>query len=147
MFKGNHQKIYFNNRLLATLTQAEATVSLDYEEVELCGQYGTEYEYTGYTIEGTITVKKVDSEVLGIMGEAVQDGTVPEVTITGVNLAVPGTGKTEVVTITNARITEFKLLNSEAKTVAETEIPFNASRYKIVQKVDPDQNREKYTTE
>ena len=130
MFKGNDQKVYFNNKLLATLTNAEATVSLDYEDISLCGQYGKEYEYTGYSIEGTLTVKKIDSSVLALMGEAVQDGDVPEVVITGVRLAKPG-NKVESVTIQNAKITEFKLLQAEAGATTDTEIPFNASKYKL----------------
>lgn len=129
MLKGNDQKVYFNGELLATLTKAEAKISLDYEEIELCGQYGTEYEYTGYSIEGTITRKKTDSRVLALYCEAVSNGEIPELVITGVNLS--NNGKNESVTIQNAKITEIALLNAEAKTVVEEEIPFNASKFKV----------------
>lgn len=128
MFKGNDQKVYFDGELLATLTKAEAKVSLSYEEIELCGRYDTQYEYVGYTIEGTITRKKVDSRVLSKLHNTVADGTVPQVTITGVNLHTKD-NKVESVTIPDAVITELALLNAEAKTVAEEEIPFNASTF------------------
>ena len=129
MFKGNDQKIYFDGELLATLTQADATISLDYEDIEICGQYGTEHEYTGYSIEGTITRKKVDSAVLKKVHEGIVNGNMPTFVITGVNMNV--NGKNESVTIQNAQITEIKLLNAEAKTISEEEIPFNASKFKI----------------
>lgn len=129
MFKGNDQKIYFDGELLATLTQADATISLNYEDIELCGQYGTEHEYTGYNIEGTITRKKVDSSVLKKVHEAIVNGNMPEFVITGVNMSIDG--KNESVTIQNAQITEIKLLNAEAKTVSDEEIPFNASKFKV----------------
>jgi len=129
MLKGNDQKIYFDGELLSTLTQADATISLNYEEIETCGNYGTEYEYTGYSIEGTITRKKTDSRVLAKVHEAITKGNMPEFVITGVNMTVDG--KNESVTIQNAKITEIKLLNAEAKTVVEEEIPFNASKFKI----------------
>lgn len=129
MLKGNDQKIYFDGEALATLTQADATISLDYEEIELCGSYATEHVYTGYSIEGTITRKKTDSRVLAKVHEAIKNGNMPEFVITGVNMSVDG--KNESVTIQNAKITEVKLLNSEAKTVVEEEIPFNASKFKI----------------
>lgn len=129
MFKGNDQKIYFDGELLATLTQADATISLDYEDIEICGQYGTEHEYTGYSIEGTITRKKVDSAVLKKVHEGIVNGNMPTFVITGVNMNV--NGKNESVTIQNAQITEIKLLNAEAKTVSDEEIPFNASKFKI----------------
>jgi len=129
MFKGNDQKIYFDGELLATLTQADATISLDYEDIEICGQYGTEHEYTGYSIEGTITRKKVDSAVLKKVHEGIVNGKMPTFVITGVNMDV--NGKNESVTIQNAQLTEIKLLNAEAKTVSDEEIPFNASKFKI----------------
>ena len=129
MLKGNDQKIYFDGELLSTLTKAEAKVSLDYEEVELCGQYGTEHVYTGYSIEGTITRKKTDSRVLAKVHEAIVKGNMPEFVITGVNMSVDG--KNESVTIQNAQITEIALLNAEPKTVVEEEIPFNASKFKV----------------
>jgi hypothetical protein len=129
MFKGNDQKIYFDGELLATLTQADATISLDYEDIEICGQYGTEHEYTGYSIEGTITRKKVDSAVLKKVHEGIVNGNMPSFVITGVNMNV--NGKNESVTIQNAQITEIKLLNAEAKSISEEEIPFNASKFKV----------------
>jgi hypothetical protein len=129
MFKGNDQKIYFDGELLATLTQADATINLDYEDIEICGQYGTEHEYTGFSIEGTITRKKVDSAVLRKVHEGIVNGNMPTFVITGVNMNV--NGKNESVTIQNAQLTSIKLLNAEAKTVSDEEIPFNASKFKI----------------
>lgn len=130
MLKGNDQKIYFDGELLATLTQAEAKISLDYEDIEVCGSYATEHEYVGYSIEGTITRKKTDSRVLAKVHLAIQNGNMPEFVITGVNLSAAN-GRNESVTIQNAQITEVALLNAEAKTVIEEEIPFNASKYKV----------------
>lgn len=129
MFKGNDQKVYFDGEVLATLTKAEAKLTLDYEDIELCGQYATEHEYIGYSIEGTITRRKTDSSVLAKYHEAVSTGQIPELVITGVNLSA--NGKNESVTIQNAQITELALLNAEAKTVTEEEIPFNASKFKV----------------
>ena len=44
-------------------------------------------------------------------------------------------GQTERVNIYDVRITEVSLLNSEAKKVAEEEIPFNAVRWELADKV------------
>jgi len=129
MLKGNDQKVYFNGEELATLSKAEAKLKLDYEDIELCGQYATEHEYVGYSIEGTLTYKKVDSKVLALYHEAVTKGEVPGLTITGVNMAVDG--KIESVTITDAKVTEISLINAEAKKVIEEEVPFNASSFKV----------------
>lgn len=56
-------------------------------------------------------------------------GQIPDLIITGVNMAVDG--KIESVTITDAKVTELALLNAEAKKVIEEETPFNASTFKV----------------
>ena len=129
MLKGNDQKVYLNGEVLATLSKAEAKLKIDFEDVELCGQYSTEHEYVGYSIEGTITFKKVDSKVLSLYHKAVTSGRIPDLVITGVNMTVDG--KTESVTISDAKVTELALINAEAKKVIEEEVPFNASKFKV----------------
>lgn len=129
MLKGNDQKIYFNGDLLATLTKAEAKLTMGYEEINLCGQYAKEYELTEYSIEGTITRKKTDSRVLKLYCDALVKGDAPELVITGVNMST--NGQNESVTIQNAKITEIALLNAEAGSVIEEEIPFNASKFTV----------------
>lgn len=133
MFKGNNQKVWFDNELLATLTKAEAKMAIDYEDVETCGSYETEYEYIGYKITGTLARKKVNSNVLSKVYKAMKKGKMPEFKITGANMQV--NGQTERVNLYGVRITELQLLNAEAKKVAEEEIPFNAVRWKLADKV------------
>ena len=133
MFKGNNQKVWFDNELLATLTKAEAKMAIDYEEIETCGSYETEYEYNGYKISGTLTYNKVNSNVLAKVFEAIKSGDMPRFKITGANMQM--NGQTERVNLYDVRITEVALLNAEAKKVAEEEIPFNAARWELADKV------------
>ena len=44
-------------------------------------------------------------------------------------------GQTERVNLYDVRITEVAILNAEAKKVAEEEIPFNAVRWELADKV------------
>ncbi len=129
MFKGNDQKIYLDGEVLATLSKVEAKAKLDYEQIDLCGQYNAEFEYTGYVIEGTVTFKKTNSNTLRKYKDAVTSGRIPDLVITGVNLDIDG--KNESVTITDAKLTELSLLNAEAKKVTEEELPFNAGKFKV----------------
>lgn len=133
MFKGNNQKIWFDNELLATLTKAEAKMAIDYEEIETCGSYETEYEYTGYKITGSLTYKKTNSKVLEKVHAAIKSGDMPRFKITGANMQA--NGQTERVNIYDVRITEAALLNAEAKKITEEEIPFNAVRWELADKV------------
>jgi hypothetical protein len=133
MFKGNNQKVWFDNELLATLTKAEAKAAFDYEEIETCGSYDTEYEFTGQKVTGTLTYKKTNSNVLAKAQEALKSGDMPRFKITGANMQV--NGQTERVNLYGVRITEVAILNAEAKKVAEEEIPFNATSWELADKV------------
>ena len=133
MFKGNNQKIWFDNELLSTLTKAEAKMAIDYEEIETCGSYDTEYEYQGNKISGTLTRKKVNSNVLAKVYEAMKNGDMPRFKITGAHMQV--NGQTERVNLYGVRITEVALLNAEAKKTTDEEIPFNAVTWELADKV------------
>ena len=133
MFKGNNQKVWLDGELLATLTKAEAKLAFDFEEQTFCGSDETEYEYTGFKITGTLSRKKVNSNILAKMNDAMKQGTVPEFTITGANMQVDG--QTERVNLFGVKITELQLLNAEAKKTADEEIPFNARNWELAEKV------------
>ncbi len=132
-FLGNGQKIWFNGKLLGTLKKAEAKCTLSFEEQEYCGEYGTDYEYTGFKIDGTLTFDKVDSMVLVALKDSIKSGDMPKFTITGANMTKGG--KTERVNLTGVVVTELKLLNAEAKKVVEEEIPFNATDFDALETV------------
>lgn len=133
MFKGNNQKVWLDGELLATLTKAEAKLAFDFEEQTFCGSDETEYEYTGFKITGTLSRKKVNSNILAKMNDAMKQGTVPEFTITGANMQIDG--QTERVNLFGVKITEIQLLNAEAKKTADEEIPFNAKNYELAERV------------
>lgn len=133
MFKGNNQKIWFDGDLVATLTKAECKLALEYEDVNCCGSDETDYEYTGFKITGTLTKKKVNSNILAKMNDAMKQGTVPEFTITGANMQIDG--QTERVNLFGVKITELQLLNAEAKKTADEEIPFNARNWELAERV------------
>lgn len=133
MYKGNNQKVWFDNDLLMTLTKAEAKMSLEYEEQEMCGTFETAYEYTGFKITGTLTCKKINSNVLAKVEAAQKKGIMPEFKITGANMQVDG--QTERVNLYGVVITEVALLMAEAKKTTDEEIPFNATRWELADKV------------
>ena len=133
MFKGNNQKVWFDGDLVATLTKAEAKMAIDYEEQNFCGSDETDYEYLGYKITGTITKKKVNSNIMAKVHDAMKKGEMPEFTITGANMQVDG--QTERVNLYGVKITEIALLNAEAKKTADEEIPFNARSWELAERV------------
>lgn len=131
--KGNEQRIWFDGKLLATLTKAEAKLTLDWEERKYCGKYGTDYEYTGFKIDGTLTFDKIDSSLLKKVKAAIKNGNMPEFTVTGATATMQG--KTERVNLTGVCISELKLFNAEAGKTVEEEIPFTARDYDVLEAI------------
>ena len=132
MFKGNNGTVWFNGKILATLTKFEAKITMDYEEMNFCGEYNTHHEYTGWKGEGTMSIAKVDSDVLKLLKKAIKKGEMPEIPIIS-KVSDSDTGKTERISYSGVRITELMLAAFEAKKPVEEEIPFTFDNYKVLE--------------
>lgn len=134
MYSGNGQKIWLSGEQVDTLTKCEAKMSIDYEEIEMCGSDKTEYEYTGFKITGTLSRKKKNSNLLNkIQSYKKNYKKMPAFTITGANMQVDG--QTERVNLLKVYVTEAALINAEAKKLTDEEIPFVAVDWELVDKV------------
>ena len=132
MFKGNNGTVWFNGKILTTLTKFEAKTTLDYEEINFCGQYNTHHEYIGWKGEGTMSIVKVDSDVLKLLKKAIKKGNMPEISIVS-KVSDSDTGKTERISYSGIKVTELMLAAFEAKKPVEQEIPFTFDNYKVLE--------------
>ena len=132
MFKGNNGTVWFNGKILATLTKFEAKISMDYEEMNFCGQYNSHNEYIGWKGEGTMSVAKVNSDVLLLLKDAIKTGNMPDLPIVS-KVSDTDTGKTERVAVSGVKITEVMLAAFEAKKPTEEEIPFTFEDYEVLE--------------
>ena len=60
---GSCSEAYINGQRDALATKIEVKVTGDFEDQNFCGEYGTYPIYNGYSIEGTITDMKCDSQL------------------------------------------------------------------------------------
>ena len=132
---GNSGNLWINGKLLSQLTAVELKVTGNFEEMNFCGNNSTHSRYSGYTGEGTISMKKIDSTVLSLVGEAYQTGVMPEIKII-TKLTDNVTGKSERVAVNGITITEFILAKFEAKALVEEELPIKFSQYEILELID-----------
>lgn len=123
ILKGKDGNLWFNGQLLATLSKIEAKVKGDFEDVNFCGDGATYSVYNGWSGEGTLTVKKVDSTIWKICVDAYKSGVMPDIKLIS-SLTDKSTGKSEKTSIEGVTITEFLLAGFEAKKMVEEEFPF-----------------------
>lgn len=131
---GSNGHVWLNNQLLAQVKSIEAKITGNFEEVTFVGDYATHNVYTGWAGEGTLTLQKVDSTALSLVGDSFKKGVLPDIKIV-TELKDYVTGKAERVAISNVVISEFMLTKFEGKAIVEEEIPFKFSEYDILEKI------------
>ena len=133
---GTFGSVWVNNEKWLDVDSFEAKVALNFEDVNMSGDLGTYKKMTGWSGEGTLTVKKVYSRGASLMGEATKTGIVPDITIVG-KLDDPDAYGAERVSINNVTINEFTLLAFEQKTLATEELPFNFASFDYIDQITP----------
>lgn len=131
MLTGNSGNVWLNGQLLAQLKSVELKVTGNFEDINFCGDSSTHSKYTGWSGEGTITMYKIDSTVIKLIGQAYKTGIMPDIKII-TKLTDENTGKSERVAVSGITITEFILAKFEAKTNVEEELPLKFSKYEIL---------------
>ncbi|EKQ50264.1 MULTISPECIES: phage tail tube protein [unclassified Clostridium] len=121
---GSSGNLWFNGQLLATLSKINAKVKGNFESVDFCGDNATYSRYNGWSGEGTLVVKKIDSTIWKICADAYKSGVMPDIKLIS-SLTDAATGKSEKVSIEGVVITEFMLAGYESKKLIEEEFPFN----------------------
>jgi len=131
---GSSGNVWINGKLLSQIKNIELKVTGNFEDVNFCGDNSTYPVFTGYTGEGSITMQKIDSTVLSLIGDAYLTGIMPDIKII-TKLTDKATGKSERVAVSNVVITEFMLAKFEAKALLEEEMPLKFSNYEILEKI------------
>lgn len=129
---GNGGAAWWNGKKLTTLQSVEAKVTGDFEAINVCGDQATYEVYNGYAGEGTLTVLKIDSEILIQMAEAFCTGVMPEITVITAQTQ-KGTNKVERVAYSDVTVDEFMLAKFEKKSKTEQEIPFKFGNFQVLE--------------
>ncbi|MEK5171818.1 phage tail tube protein [Heyndrickxia sp. FSL W8-0496] len=125
---GTFGSVWVNNEKWLDVESFEAKVTIDYEDVNMAEDLATHKKMTGWTGEGTLTVKKVYSRGASLLADGVKKGQLPEINLVG-KLADPDAFGAERVAINEVTFNEFMLMQFEQKTLATEELPFNFADY------------------
>ena len=134
ILRGTGGAAWWNGKKLVTLQKAEAKVTGDFEDINVCGDPATYSIYNGYAGEGTLTVLKIDSDVVKMLSEAYNSGEMPEITVI-TSLTQTGTNKVERVAYSSIVVTEYMLANFEKKVKVEEEIPFKFGHFEVLESI------------
>ncbi len=134
LLKGSSGNVWLDTELMSNLTQISAKVKGEFSDHNFCGDPATYSSFDGWSGEGTLTFKKMDSKLWGEVAEAYLTGVMPDIKITTC-LTDMSTGKSERVSIEGIVFTEFTLAGFKAKEAIEEEFPFKFSKYRILEKI------------
>ena len=129
---GNGGTAWWNGKKLSTLQSVEAKVTGAFEDINVCGDPATYSVYNGYSGEGTLTVLKIDSDVLVEMAEAYRTGIMPDITVITAQTQ-KGTNRVERVAYSDITVNEFMLAKFEKKAKTELEIPFKFGNFEVLE--------------
>ncbi|QMV43742.1 phage tail tube protein [Cohnella cholangitidis] len=125
---GSFGSVWWDGELLADIDSFEAKISIDREEVNMAGSLSKDSKMTGWSGEGTMTVKKVYSRAQRKIALAIKRGEDIRSKIVA-KLADPDAYGTERVVLENVWFNEVTLMKFEQKTPGTEDIPFGFSDY------------------
>lgn len=131
---GTFGSVWVNGEKWMDVESFEAKVTLNFEDVNMAEDLATHKKYTGWTGEGSLTVKKVYSRGASLMANAAKTGEIPDISIVG-KLADPSAYGAERVSISEVTFNEFMLLKFEQKTLMTEELPFNFADYDLIDQI------------
>lgn len=131
---GTYAKVWVNNELFAEVQSAELKVTLEYEELNFAGDLAVHRKLIGWSGEGSITLKKVFSRGLALLGDIPKTGIVPDITI-NISLADPDAYGVERCSVSEVTFDEFMLSQFELKKLGEEELSFKFADFDIIDKI------------
>lgn len=125
---GSDGTVWIGGDRLANLKKINVTVKGNFESLTVCGDYRTFPQYLGYSVEGSVTLAKIDSTIQKKYATAYKTGEMPDIKIIS-KLTDKATGKSERYMITGVVFTSFDIMNFEAQKQIDEETPIQAVDY------------------
>ena len=135
VIRGTFGRVWVNGELMANVKSFEAKATIDYEDLDINGDFGQKKRYMGYSIAGTMTLHKFDSFILRKYQKGVMTGELPDMTIV-VALDDPTAYGAERVQLRDVMLDEITLSKFENKTLTEEEVPFSAGSFEFLDLIE-----------
>ena len=131
LLRGTDGRVYIDGELMGYVKSFEAKLSFDKNDILVNGDYGTKHVPQSYSIAGTYSGFKANSQFLRKYAGAAKNGTIPAMTITSKNTNA-ASGEKEIVKLIGVMPDEIMLSQFENGTILEEEVPFTADDYEVI---------------
>lgn len=135
IINGTFGSIWLDGEKLADVDSFEAKVTINYEDVNMAEDLSTHKKMTGWTGEGTLTLKKVYSTGASLLGRALKEGKTPTFTMVG-KLDDPDAYGAERVVCDEVTFSEFTLFKFAQKELQTEELPFAFADYDLIDLIE-----------
>ena len=147
VIRGTFGKVWLDGERMANVKSFEAKATIDYEDMDVNGDFGQKKRYMGYSIAGTMTLHKYDSTIAAKYHTGVMNGELPanyclpsiralaDLTIVAAVDDPTGYGA-ERVALYDVKLDEITLSQFENRTVTEEEVPFTAGSFTFLDLIE-----------
>lgn len=135
VIRGTFGKVWVDGERMSNVKSFEAKATIDYEDMDINGDFGQKKRYMGYSIAGTMTLHKFDSFIVNKYHKGVMNGNLPDMTIVAAVDDPTGYGA-ERVALYDVKLDEITLSKFENKTLTEEEVPFTAGSFEFLDLIE-----------
>lgn len=135
VMRGTFGKVWVDGERMSNVKSFEAKATIDYEDMDVNGDFGKKKRYMGYSIAGTMTLHKFDSFILSKYHAGVMNGELPDMTMVSALDDPTGYGA-ERVALYDIKLDEITLSKFENRTVTEEEVPFTAGSFEFLDLIE-----------
>jgi hypothetical protein len=131
IIRGTFGRLWLDGELLANIKSFELKATMNYETVQVNGEFCEQQRYTGYSLAGTMTLHKINTFIANKVKDGMKTGAMPNIKLVGALNDVDSEGS-ERIEVYDVTLDEVTLLKFENNTVGEEEVPFKAGGYKYI---------------
>lgn len=132
ILNGTEGKVYIDGEPVYNVDRIDVKVSIDYDDINLNGEYVTQHRYMGASISGTVSLHKFDSYLVELYAQHIARGTIPPVRI-DVALYDPQTQQRQIVALYDVQFEEVDLGSFTNKELLTEDMPFNAGSFEVLE--------------
>ncbi len=132
IYRGAHGTMWFNSVANDYVTEVEAKLTAEFEDITPIGTFKTKKLYKGSKGAGKFVQKKRNSSVMTMIVNAFNSGIMPDVKII-TNMAVDGCN--ERVAVKGITFTEVAIMKIKGQDSIDEEIPFEFEEFEILETI------------
>lgn len=135
VISGTWGEVWLDGDKVSECYGLQAKVSLNKEDIALCGQMASDKKVTSIECTGSLRMHKVTSRMALAIGENIRNGKDVRFTIVS-KLKDPDAYGAERVVLSNVSFDDLTLADWEAKSVGKVECPFTFTDYEFLDEIN-----------